>query len=138
MHCSACHNRYESIRERGAMTDIKLIFGHTTVKATLNDSATARAFAAKLPTTVSVSGTGIDFCGPMPFSLPYEDEQVHHGWTNGDLNYNPGGGWLALLYGGEEDSMRYGDQVIMGRVEGEDLERVSALSGSYDLRIERA
>jgi len=119
-------------------TKINLTFGSVVVEATLNDTATAQAFAAKLPATVSVNGTGIDFCGQMPFSLPYEDAQVHHGWTNGDLNYNPGGGWLALLYGGEEDSMRYGDQVIMGRVEGDDLARVRQLSGSYDLRIELA
>ena len=119
-------------------TPITLTFGETTVHAVLNDTETAQAFAAKLPVTVYVSGTGIDFCGQMPFSLPYEDTQVHHGWTNGDLNYNPGGGWLALLYGGEEDSMRYGDQVIMGRVEGEELVRVRQLSGSYDLRIELA
>lgn len=118
------------------MTAIRLVFGDEAIRATLNDSQTAQEFAARLPITVFVSGTGIDFCGQMPFSLPYADEQVHHGWTNGDLNYNPGGGWLALLYGGEEDSMRYGDQVVMGRVEGKDLARVQKLEGSYDLRIE--
>ena len=125
--------------DRGVMaTHITLAFGNTVVAAQLNDTATAQAFAAKLPVTVYVSGTGIDFCGQMPFSLPYDDAQVHHGWTNGDLNYNPGGGWLALLYDGEEDSMQYGDQVVMGRIEGDDLARVRQLSGSYDVRIELA
>lgn len=117
---------------------INLTFGDTTVSATLNDTQTAQAFAAKLPVTVPVSGTGIDFCGPMPFSLPYDRAQVHFGWKNGDFNYNPDGGWLALLYGGEEESMRYGDQVVMGRVEGEDLACVQGLDGSYDLLIELA
>lgn len=120
------------------MTTIKLVFGNTTVNAELNDTETARAFAEKLPVTIAVGGTGIDFCGRMPFSLPYEDAQVHNGWTNGDVNYNPRGGWFAVLYGGEEDSARYDDQVVMGRIEGADLAAVQALGGSYDLRIELA
>jgi hypothetical protein len=117
---------------------IYLYFGDTKVSAELNDTETARAFASHLPTTIHVNGTGIDFCGRMPFSLPYEESQVHRGWTNGDVNYNPGGGWFAVLYDGEKDSMAYGDQVVMGRIVGEDLDRVRELSGSYDVLIEIA
>lgn len=120
------------------MARIRLTFGGDAVYATLNDTETARAFAARLPQTISVGGTGIDFCGPMPFDLPYDDAQVHNGWTNGDVNYNPQGGWFAILYGGQEDSARYGDQVVMGRIEGEDLLRVQSLSGSYELLVELA
>ena len=117
---------------------INMKFGDTVIRAELNDTETAQAFAAKLPVAIGVSGTGVDFCGQMPFSLPYEDAQVHHGWTNGDVNYNPGGGWFAVLYGGEEDSMVYGDQVIMGRIVDDDLPLIQKLSGSYDVRIELA
>jgi hypothetical protein len=117
---------------------IVLRFGDTDVPAQLNDTETARAFSRHLPVRVHVSGTGVDFCGRMPFSLPYEQGQVHSGWTNGDVNYNPGGGWLAVLYDGEEGSARYGDQVVMGRIAPEDLPRMQGLSGSYDLVIERA
>ena len=118
-------------------TKINLRFGKTTIPAELNDTNTALAFAQKLPTTIRVSGTGIDFCGRMPFGLPYEESQVGCGWTNGDVNYNPGGGWFALLFDDEENSKRYGDQVNMGRVTG-GLEVLHELSGSYDLVIERA
>lgn len=118
-------------------TKINLRFGETTVQAELNDTETACAFARKLPTTIYVSGTGIDFCGRMPFDLPYEESQVGHGWTNGDVNYNPGGGWFALLFDDEENSKRYGDQVNMGHVIGQ-LDVLHELSGSYDLVIERA
>lgn len=121
------------------MTDkISLSFGETKVTAELNDTDTARAFASHLPTTIHVNGTGADFCGRMPFSLPYEESQVHRGWTNGDVNYNPGGGWFAVLYDGEENSKVYGDQVIMGRLAQEDLDRVRTLTGSFDLLIEKA
>ena len=115
---------------------ITMRFGNAEVAGPLNDTATARAFADKLPATIRVSGTGIDFCGRMPFELPYERRQVHRGWANGDVNYNPGGGWFALLFADEENSMRYGDQVSIGRVDG-DLGVLRELSGSYDLVIER-
>ncbi len=118
-------------------TKINMTFGEATIQAELNDTETARSFAASLPTTIHVSGTGIDFCGRMPFELPYEEAQVHSGWTNGDMNYNPGGGWFALLFDDEENSMRYGDQVNMGRVIGP-LDVFHTLTGSYDLLIERA
>jgi hypothetical protein len=115
---------------------ISLRFGDTTVTAELNDTETARSFTSHLPATIHVNGTGVDFCGRMPFSLPYEQSQVHHGWKNGDVNYNPGGGWFAVLYDDEENSMGYGDQVVMGRIAEEDLSRIRKLSGSFDLVVE--
>ena len=118
-------------------TRINLHFGETTIPAELNDSETAVAFARRLPVTIHVSGTGIDFCGRMPFALPYDESQVGRGWINGDVNYNPGGGWFALLFDDQENSRRYGDQVNMGRVIGR-LGVLHELSGSYDLVIERA
>ena len=118
-------------------TKINMRFGDVSVPAELNDTATALAFSQKLPATIRVSGTGIDFCGRMPFELPYEEARVGRGWANGDVNYNPSGGWFAVLFDDEESSSRYGDQVNMGRVTGP-LDALRGLSGSYDLTIERA
>lgn len=118
-------------------TRIKLCFDETVVEAELNDTETARAFVAHLPTSIRVSGCCIDFCGKMPFDLPYEGTQVRRGWTNGDVNYNPGGGWFAVLFDDEENSARYGDQVNMGCVTGS-LDVLHALSGSHTLVVERA
>ena len=112
-------------------------FGDTTITGKLNDTDTAKAFAERLPLTITVSGTGIDFCGRMPGSLPYEPSQVHNGWRNGDINYNPEGGWFAILFDDEEHSERYDDQVVMGRVT-DSLDVFHALRGSYDVRIELA
>lgn len=116
---------------------IVMHFDNIAIYGELNDTETAQEFANHLPATIHVNGTGIDFCGQMPFSLPYKPEQVHHGWTNGDINYNPDGGWFAILFDDEENSQRYGDQVVMGRVEGS-LEILHKLSGSYNVEIERA
>lgn len=84
-----------------------------------------------------MSGTGIDFCGQMPFELPYEPAQVKHGWKNGNINYNPGGGWFAVLFDNEENFQRYGDQVNMGRVTCP-LEVLHGLSGGYEVLVELA
>lgn len=118
-------------------TPIIMHFGETAIRGVLNDTETARAFADRLPVRIRVSGTGIDFCGPMPFALPYEQEQVGFGWINGEINYNPGGGWFAVLFDDEENSRRYGDQVNMGRVTSP-LEALYALSGAYEVLVEKA
>ena len=62
---------------------------------------------------------------------------MHNGWTNGDVNYNPRGGWFAVLHSGEEESGIYDDQVVMGRIADEDLAVVQGLHGSFDLVIEK-
>ncbi len=116
---------------------IILHFDDVEVKGILNDTETARAFASKLPCRIRVSGAGIDFCGQMPFELPYQQDQVKRGWKNGNINYNPGGGWFVVLFDDEENSQRYGDQVNIGRVTCP-LEVLHELSGSYDLLIEKA
>ena len=121
--------------EADGATAIVLRFGDMEVPAHLNGTETARAFADRLPVTVDVSGTGVDFCGRMPFSLPYDEAQVHDGWTNGDLNYNPRGDWLAVLFGGEEGSAAYDDRVTMGAVDGP-LSVLEQLEGAFALRIE--
>ena len=118
-------------------TPIVLHFGEAQVSGVLNGTETARAFADRLPVRIRMSGTGIDFCGPLPFELPCEESQIGFGWNNGDINYNPGGGWFAVLFDDEQNSRRYGDQVNIGRVTSP-LADLHALSGSYDVLVEEA
>ena len=119
------------------MKTVVLKFGDTKVRAELNDTDTAEAFYEKLPLTIAVNGTGLDFCGRIPVTLPYEQNQVHNGWKNGDVNYNPQGGWFAVLHSGEEESSIYDDQVVMGRIVDDDLKVLQDLNGSFDLIIEK-
>ena len=116
---------------------ITMQIGPVTVAGSLRDSETTRAFWGRLPLTVRMMGTGIDFCGAMPFALPYQPELVHHGWRNGDINYNPAGGWLAVHFADEQNSARYGDQLTIGSVEGS-LDALQGLAGTFDVRIEAA
>ena len=115
--------------------DIVMHFGAATVSAQLNDTATARAFAALLPATVRMSASAVGVCGAAPFELPVDSASIHRGWTNGDVNYNPGGGWLAVFFDDEENSPRYGDRLTIGRVTGP-LAPLHTLVGAYDVLIE--
>jgi len=124
-------------------TKIVLDFGGVLVPASLNDSATARAFAESLPATIRVRACGIDVCGRAPQALPYTQSQVRRGWSNGDINYNPGGNWFAVFFADEENSMRYGDQVNIGRIDGSldslrQLGENAGASGPFELAIRRA
>ena len=74
----------------------------------------------------------------MEQSFPYDAAQVGYGWSNGDINYNPGGGWFAVFFDGEDTSGSYGDQLNMGRLDDGAIETLRGLKGSYDITIRKA
>ena len=44
----------------------------------------------------------------------YDPKELQTGWKNGDISL--GGGWFAILYGGEEKSDAYKDMMIVGHI----------------------
>ncbi len=102
--------------------------------ALLKGTASAAAFSELLPLSLTACCTGVALCAAMPCALPVDAGEVHRGWCNGDIAYNPVGGWLSVLIGDEENSLRYGDQVTLGHIEG-DFEALRALEGRQALRI---
>ena len=115
---------------------VELRIGEVAVPVELNGSAAARALAAQLPQALSMSASSVGCCGQLPFSLPYDEADIHSGWSDGDLNYKPEGNWLALFFDDERNSARYGGQVTLGHVEGP-LDALRGLTGTVDVRIER-
>ena len=113
---------------------IRLDFDVCSVTVLLKDTASADAFAELLPLSLTACCTGVALCAAMPCALPIDAGEVHRGWCDGDIAYNPAGGWLSVLIGDEENSLRYGDQVTLGHIEG-DLEALRALEGRQALRI---
>lgn len=113
---------------------IAVRLGDVTVRATLNETPAARALAERLPLTLRMCASTVGCCGALPFSLPADPALVHRGWTDGDLNYNPSGGWLAIFFDDERNSVRYGDQLTIGRVDGP-LEVLRALDGRLDVLL---
>lgn len=123
------------VLENGIKINIRI--GDAVVPATLNDSQTSRAFAERLPLSLNMTNSGLDFCGVLPEALPYDEKQVHNGWLNGDIDFATDGNWLAILYAGEEKSKTHGYQVNMGKVNC-GLSSLANLAGTYQVHIELA
>lgn len=118
-------------------TKINMHFGNVVIPATLNDSETAKALIARLPYTIHVDRYSFDFCGIMQDVLPYQDENVHYGWLNGDIDFATDSDYFTILFDNEENSESYGYQVNIGKIDSE-LSVISNLHGSYNVRIELA
>lgn len=116
-------------------TKILLHFGDTVIPGILNDSDTAKALIEKLPYTVHMNSYSHDFCGVMPDDLPYNEEEVHYGWLNGDIDYAIDAPYFTILHSDEDISEQYGYQVNIGVITCE-LSRIRELDGSYDVMIE--
>lgn len=117
-------------------TKIRMHFGDTVITGMLNDSDTAQALIAKLPVTVSMNRYSHDFCGSASkLDLPYQNDEVHYGWLNGDIDYAIDAPWFTVLFEDEDVSEQYGYQVNIG-VMTCPLSDISALNGSYDVLIE--
>ena len=117
-------------------TKINMYFGDTLITGVLNDCETAKAFIEKLPMTQHVSRYSHDFCG-VTEDLPYNEDEVHYGWLNGDIDYAINAPYFTILFEDEDVSEQYGDQVNIGVITVP-LSEIAALEGSYDVRIELA
>ena len=117
-------------------TKINMYFGDTLITGVLNDCETAKAFIERLPMTQHVSRYSHDFCG-VTEDLPYNEDEVHYGWLNGDIDYAINAPYFTILFEDEDVSEQYGDQVNIGVITVP-LSEIAALEGSYDVRIELA
>ena len=118
-------------------TKINMHFGDAVIPGILNDSDTAQALIELLPYTVRMNSYSHDFCGVMPDDLPYNEDEVHYGWLNGDIDYAVDAPYFTILYSDEDISEQYGYQVNIGVIDC-DLAKIRDLSGSYDVLIELA
>ena len=117
-------------------TKINLYFGDTLITGVLNDSETAQALIAKLPMTQHMSRYSHDFCG-VTEELPYNEDDVHYGWLNGDIDYALNAPYFTILFEDEDESEQYGYQVNIGVITCP-IADIAALQGSFDVRIELA
>ena len=115
-------------------TKILLHFGDTVIPGVLNDSETARALIAKLPYTQHMSRYSHDLCG-VTEDLPYNGEEEHYGWLNGDIDYATDAPYFTILFEDQDESEIYGSQVNIGVITCP-LADIAALNGSYDVLIE--
>ena len=115
-------------------TKILLHFGDTVIPGVLNDSETAQALIAKLPYIQHMSRYSHDFCG-VTEDLPYNEEEEHYGWLNGDIDYATDAPYFTILFEDQDASKIYGSQVNIGVITCP-LADIADLKGSYDVLIE--
>ena len=66
----------------------------------------------------------------------YDPLETQIGWKNGDISL--GGGWFALLYGGEETSGEYKEMMIIGHIHDGDLELIGQMPERVTLTVSEA
>jgi len=96
-------------------TEIILQAGDTQLPAVLNNSTPAKELMVMLPLTLKLQKYAHDFCGVME-ALPYKQEELRSGWTNGDLAFAADGNYFAILYKDQEISHQYDNMVTLGRL----------------------
>lgn len=106
------------------MHAITITSGKIVLHAMLNDTVASRDLFGRLPLTVGGYDSGIDYCCTLD-SGAFDPAEMQTGWKNGDISL--GGGWFALLYGGQEQSSAYRDMMIVGRIDDADLKLVKSL-----------
>ena len=115
------------------MKEIQITDGTTVVHAVLNDTVAAQDFEKHLPCIFIGCDSGMDYCCPAPNGL-YDPLEIQRGWKNGDISLCDS--WVALLYGGEEQSDEYGDMMIIGHIHDEDLPLVRQMPPRVTLKVE--
>ena len=80
-------------------TEIRLTIGDVTLDATLNDSETAQAIAAQLPTTVRMSRWGDEYYGSIGDVNVGEASDARDLMEIGELAYWPPGSALCIFFG---------------------------------------
>lgn len=118
----------ERIKLTEASTGIVLFAG-------LNDTVAAKDLSKRLPCAFSGSDSGIDFCCTAS-SGNYDPAETQTGWKNGDISL--GGGWFAVLYGGEEQSAAYTDMMIIGHLEQDSLDKIPLLPKKVTFTVDFA
>jgi hypothetical protein len=118
-------------------TKVNLIVGSSKIRATLNNTVSAMDLISKLPYSVRVSRSPVDYCGVLSEPLKSDRAEGQPGWKNGDISYIPGDDYIAFFFDGEADSSSSGyTQHIIGKVD--DPAGLGAWPpGSVEVRMER-
>jgi hypothetical protein len=101
----------------GNETRVKLIVGSSTITETPSDSISAMDLISKLPYTVRVGRSSVDYCGVLPQPIKNDKAEGQLGWKDEEISYIPGADYIAFFFDGEDESVSCGySQHIVGMV----------------------
>lgn len=116
-------------------TPILLKANDTIIPAMLNDTIAAQDFKKRLPFTVSGHKSAVDyFC--VAASGIFDPTEIQSGWKNGDISLS--GGWLTILFDGEENSSDDRGIMVIAHIDKENIELITKLPNSVRFTIELA
>lgn len=99
------------------MNNIIIEVENRIIKASLNETMAAQDFLSRLPLTLEMSKSDIDFSCNYS-SGNYTVDEMHKGWNNGDIVW--GGGFLSIMFRAEKDSLGY-NLIKIGSIDKSDL-----------------
>ena len=115
---------------------LRITFAGTELTARLDDNATARDLAARLPLTLTFSDhNGVEKTAPLPNELSTEGAPDAHDPVAGDLGYFAPGGDLVLYH--DDEAPEFAGIVRIGRLDG-DLHALARQSGEFEVTVDRA
>lgn len=108
------------------------------VKATLNNTLTAREFIKLLPYSVTVLKAADDLCGSVSEDLPSDPSEGKKSWKIGEIGWF--GGWFTILVDHEErfSSMPGPGVMIIGKIDDEYIDTVKLFTGRVDITVRLA
>lgn len=113
---------------------IDITVGDQRFQATLQDSAATRDLVDQLPVTVQmVDHGGVEKTGRLPSPLSLNGQPPGADPNIGDVGYYAPSNDLVLYYG---DQSYYAGIVILGRLDGDAVERIATIDGSITTTVE--
>jgi hypothetical protein len=113
---------------------IRIAIDEQRFQATLSDSAAARDLIAQLPVTIDMVDHGaVEKTGPLPSPLSLDGQPEGADPDVGDVGYYAPSSDLVLYYG---DQSYYPGIVILGRLDADAAQRISALDGPITTTVE--
>jgi hypothetical protein len=113
---------------------IHITIGEQRFQATLSDSPAASDLVSQLPVTIDlIDHGGVEKTGPLPLPLSLEGQPDGADPDVGDVGYYAPGHDLVLYYG---DQSYYPGIVILGRLDEDAVERISAMEDSVTATVE--
>ncbi len=114
-------------------TRVTLTSGDYVLHATLNSTKAAESLRSKLPMSISLGRSSLDYCGTAP-ALESDSSERQYGWRNGDISIV--GGWISIFYVVQHRLPM--PVMVLGSIDESDLHVLKKLDNSVSFRIEIA